>query len=91
MCPAGTKVEFEDLEVTLVENGMTYINITFDRTLEKPIFVNYSLSNIVDSGETFTVGSLSIKATIGEWHFIEGWPYLRGGFAPKRAITKCPC
>lgn len=49
MCHTVTKVGFEDLDITLMEDETTYVNVTFDRTLEKPIFVNYSLMSI---GET---------------------------------------
>lgn len=52
---AVTKVGFQDLEVELVEGGDTYINLTFDRTLEKPILVSYSLTDIADSGEATTL------------------------------------
>lgn len=48
---AVTKVGYSELSVILEEGEETTISVTFDKILEKPISVNYTLTAISEFGE----------------------------------------
>lgn len=62
------KVGFEDLDYQLVEGQMTSVCIAFEGTLEKPIFVNYTFTDMTIFGKhelDETMDAVSILGQLG--------------------------